>query len=331
MLRFIINRFLSLLLTITFVSIVVFIVIELPPGDFAESYVALKATSGEVVSQNDVNNMKRLYGLDKPIVERYLNWVKNILTKRDFGISFKYNRPVIDLIGERISFTTILALTTMFFTYIAAVPIGIYSAMKQYTIGDYIFTFVGYFGLSVPGFLFALVLLFISVNYIGTTVGGIFSPEFMNAPWSIARFVDLFKHIWVAAFVLAVEGTARIIRTVRATMLDEKGKLYVTAARARGVSGAKLLLKYPVRTALNPVVSTMGWELSSVISGAPIIAFVLSIPDMGPLFLDALLSQDMYLAGTLLIFISIITIIGTFLSDLLLAIMDPRIRMGASA
>lgn len=331
MLKFFIHRIFSLLLTMAFVSIVVFIVIELPPGDFAESYVALKATSGEVVSQNDVDNMKRLYGLDKPIMERYMNWVKNIVTKGDFGISFKYNRPVLDLIGERISFTTILALTAMFFTYIAAIPIGIYSAMKQYSIGDYIFTFVGYFGLSVPGFLLALVLLFISVNFVGTTVGGIFSPEFMDAPWSIARFVDLFKHIWVAAFVLAVAGTARIIRTVRATMLDEKGKLYVTAARARGVTGTKLLFKYPVRTALNPVVSTMGWELSRVISGAPIVAFVLSIPDMGPLFLDALLSQDMYLAGTLLIFISIITIIGTFLSDILLAVMDPRIRMGVSA
>ena len=331
MLNFIINRFFSLLLTIAFVSIVVFIVIELPPGDFAESYVALKATSGEVVSQNDIDNMKRLYGLDKSIVERYLNWVRNILTEGNFGISFKYNRPVIDLISERISFTAILALTAMFFTYIIAVPIGIYSAMKQYTIGDYIFTFVGYFGLSVPGFLLALVLLFVSVNFVGTTVGGMFSPEYMNAPWTFARFVDLFKHIWVAAFVLAISGTARIIRTVRATMLDEKSKLYVTAAKARGVSGAKLLLRYPVRTALNPIVSTMGWELSSVISGAPVVAFVLSIPDMGPLFLDALLSQDMYLAGTLLIFISIITIIGTFLSDLLLAIMDPRIRIGVSA
>ena len=323
MIKFILTKLATMVVTLFFVSIVVFIIIELPPGDFADNFAAEKASSGETLSEADVINMRERLGLNQSVYERYFKWIWGIVSRGDFGASFRYNRPVMMVIGERITFTTCLALLTIFFTYIIAIPIGIYSAMKQYTFGDYLFTFIGYLGLSIPSFLLALLLL-----YISTTIGGLFSPEFQNAPWSIARFVDMLKHIWVAAVVLSVAGTAKIIRTLRATLLDEKSKLYVTAAKARGVSGNSLLLKYPVRVAMNPIASTLGWELSHVISGSPIVAVVLSIPDMGPLYLTALLSQDMYLAGTLLIFMSLMTIIGTFVSDILLAILDPRIRLG---
>ena len=315
MIKYILTKLAIMLVTIFFVSIVVFIIIELPPGDFADNFAAEKASAGETLSQSDVENLKERYGLNQSVYERYFKWIWGIVSRGDFGTSFRYNRPVMMVIGERITFTTCLALLTILFTYLIAIPIGIYSAMRQYTLGDYAFTFVGY-------------LLYFSTKYTNTSIGGLFSPEFQNAPWSLARFVDMLKHIWVAAVVLAVAGTAKIIRTLRATLLDEKSKLYVTAAKARGVSGKTLLLKYPVRVAMNPIASTLGWELSAVISGSPIVAVVLSIPDMGPLYLTSLLSQDMYLAGTLLIFMSLMTIIGTFLSDILLAIMDPRIRLG---
>lgn len=328
MTKFIFKKILSLIITIICVSIVVFIIMELPPGDFADNYASRRASAGESVSQAEVDNLRARYGLDKPLYERYFLWVKGIVTKGDFGISFRYQSPVLYVIGERITFTTCLALLTIFFTYIIAIPIGVYSAMNQYSLGDYCFTFIGYLGLSIPSFLLALFLLYFSVNFTNTTVGGLFSPEYQDVSWSLGKFWDMLKHIWVAAIVLAVSGTAKIIRIVRATMLDEKSKLYVTAAKARGVSGNSLIMKYPVRAALNPVVSTLGWELANVISGAPVVAVVLSIPDMGPLYLNALLSQDMYLAGTLLIFMSLLTIIGTFISDILLTVMDPRIRLG---
>ncbi|MBO7048411.1 MAG: ABC transporter permease [Spirochaetia bacterium] len=328
MIKYILTKLATMLVTIFFVSIVVFIIIELPPGDFADNMAAERASAGETMTQDDVFNIRERYGLNQSVYERYFKWIWGIVSRGDFGTSFRYNRPVMMVIGERITFTTCLALLTILFTYLIAIPIGIYSAMRQYTLGDYAFTFVGYLGLSIPSFLLALLLLYFSTKYTNTTIGGLFSPEFQNAPWSLARFVDMLKHIWVAAVVLAVAGTAKIIRTLRATLLDEKSKLYVTAAKARGVSGKALLLKYPVRVAMNPIASTLGWELSAVISGSPIVAVVLSIPDMGPLYLTSLLSQDMYLAGTLLIFMSLMTIIGTFLSDILLAIMDPRIRLG---
>ncbi|MBO7430065.1 MAG: ABC transporter permease [Spirochaetia bacterium] len=328
MVNFILKKLLSTLITIFFVSIVVFIIIELPPGDFTDSFAAGRSDQGEVVSKAEIENMRALYGLDRPVHERYFKWIWGIISRGDFGISFRYKSPVLFVIGERISFTTYLALLTMLFTYLIAIPIGIYSAMRQYTLGDYFFTFAGYLGLSIPSFLLALLLLYFSTKYTHTTVGGLFSPEFKNAAWSMAKVVDMLKHIWVAAVVLAVAGTAKVIRTLRATLLDEKSKLYVTAAKARGVSGNSLIMKYPVRAAMNPIASTLGWELSYVISGSPIVAVVLSIPDMGPLYLTALLSQDMYLAGTLLIFMSLMTIIGTFISDILLAILDPRIRLG---
>lgn len=327
MLNFLGRRIASLIFTLLFVSIAVFFIIELPPGDYATRYVNMKRALGDSgFSAEEIENIRQLYGLDKPAPLRYVNWLLGMF-KGDFGLAFKYNLPVFEVIGERAGFTAILAFLSIFLTYGLAIPLGIFCAMHKYSPGDYFFSTIAYIGLAVPGFLLALMLLYFSVTVLGISVGGLFSPEYINAPWSWGRFMDFLSHIWVAATVLAIGGTARIIRTVRATMLDEKSKLYVVAARARGVSGTRLLLRYPVRSALNPVVSTIGWELSKLISGSMVVALVLAIPDMGPLLLDALLSQDMYLAGTLLLLISILTIIGTFISDILLAVMDPRIRL----
>lgn len=330
MLPFLAKRLGSLFVTLFFVTITIFFIIELPPGDYASRYVDLRRDAGDIATEEDVEAIRQFYGLDKPAHIRYLNWMKGIIFEGNFGIAFKYNMPVKEVIGERLGFTAILAFLALFLTYGIAIPTGVYTAMRQYSAGDYFFSFLGYFGLSVPPFLLALILLYFSVTVLGISVGGLFSAEYVNAPWSLGRLMDFLGHIWVPALVLSVSGTARIIRMVRATMLDEKGKLYVTAAVSRGISGSKLLMRYPVRSALNPIVSTMGWELSKVVSGAPIVALVLAVPDMGPLFLDALLSQDMFLAGTILIFISLLTIIGTFISDILLALMDPRIRLGRS-
>jgi peptide/nickel transport system permease protein len=272
--------------------------------------------------------LRTQFGLDRPVAERYWKWVSNIVLHGNFGISFQYQKPVTDVIGERILFTAILAISSLILTYGLAIPIGIYSAIRQYSIGDYLATIIGYIGLAIPSFMLALLLLYVNVMVFGSNVGGLFSPEYQSAPWSSARVIDLLKHLWVPALVLGMAGTAFQIRTVRATMLDEKNSLYVTAARAKGLPEWKLLAKYPVRVALNPVVSTIGWELTAIVSGAPIVALVLALPDTGPLFLNALLDQDMYLAGAMLLMLTTMTIIGTFLSDVLLAILDPRVRRG---
>jgi peptide/nickel transport system permease protein len=317
-----------MLVTLAFVSIVTFLVIELPPGDYAERYAFKLSTSGIKLTDEDIQGLRVRFGLDRPIWERYWNWVSGIIFHGDFGLSFQYQKPVTQVIGERILFTAILAFSTLILTYGLAIPIGVYSAIRQYSIGDYVFTVLGYIGLAIPSFLLALVLLYFSVKVLNMNVGGLFSPQFMEAPWTWARVLDMLKHLWIPAVVLGLSGTAFQIRTVRATLLDEKNLLYVTAARAKGLPEARLMIKYPIRVALNPVISTIGWELASIISGAPIVAMVLNLPDTGPLFLNSLLDQDMYLAGGMLLLLSTLTILGTFLSDLLLAAMDPRIRRG---
>ena len=328
MFKFILKRFTVMLVTLFLVSIIVFIVIKLPPGDYAERYAFKLSASGVNVNAAELSNLKHQFGLDKPSYIQYFVWIKNIITKGNFGVSFQYQKPVTEVIGERIVYTAILALVTLLITYGLAIPIGIFSAVKQYSLGDYLSTFMGYIGLGIPTFLMALVLLYVNVMVFGMNVGGLFSPEYANAAWSSAKAMDLLKHIWIPALVLGASGTAFQIRTIRATLLDEKNKLYVTAARAKGLSEFKTLMKYPVRVALNPTVSTIGWELSSIVSGAPIVALVLGLPDTGPLFLSSLLDQDMYLAGTMLLLMSVLTILGTLLSDILLAILDPRVRMG---
>jgi peptide/nickel transport system permease protein len=328
MIRFFIQRFITMVVTLAFVSIVTFIVIELPPGDYAERYAFKLSASGVKINEDDLQGLRIRFGLDRPISERYWKWIKNIVLHGDFGLSFQYQKPVTEVIGERILFTAILALTTLLFTYGLAIPIGVLSAIRQYSIGDYIATILGYIGLAIPSFMLALILLYITVKVFNMNVGGLFSPDYLYAPWSWNRFVDMLKHLWVPALVLGLSGTAFQIRTVRATLLDEKNLLYVTAARAKGMPEGRLLVKYPIRMALNPVFSTIGWELTSIISGAPIVALVLNLPDTGPLFLNSLLDQDMYLAGGMLLMLSALTIIGTFLSDLMLAAVDPRIRRG---
>ncbi len=331
MARFILQRTMTMILMLFLLSLVVFLVLELPPGDFAERYVHDLRQSGAQVTADQVQLYRHMLGLDRPWYIRYVNWMSGILMRFDFGWSLTYRMPVTQVIGDRLVFTVLLSVVTIALSYIIAIPLGIYSAMRQYSIGDYTFTVLGYLGMATPAFLFALILLYISVMYFNTSAGGVFSVEFQNQPWSLSKLVDFLKHMWMPVVVLWTSGAASTIRTMRATMLDEKNQLYVTVARAKGVPERKLIWKYPVRAALNPVVSTIGWELATIVSGSPITATVLSLPDIGPMFLKSLLNQDIYLSGTILLIYSALTIIGTFLSDILLAALDPRIRLTGGA
>lgn len=315
------------IVTLILVSIVAFILIELPPGDFVDSYAGKKTQGGDVISQEELMEMRIRLGLDKPVYVQYFKWTGALLGG-DMGFSWEYRRPVSEVLGERLPLTLILAFTTLFFTYLIALPMGIYSAIRQYSIGDHVTTIVGYIGLALPQFVFALILMYLGHLWFGTSVGGLYSLEFEQACWSYAKFIDLLAHIWIPVLVLGTAGTAFQMRTMRAVLLDEFNKMYVTSARASGLSEFKLLMKYPVRMALNPIVSTLGWELSNIISGAPIVGLVLSLPDTGPLFINALLNQDMYLAGAMILFYCTLVILGTLISDILLMIMDPRIRVG---
>ncbi len=328
MARYLIQRLIIMIVMLAMLSFIVFITIELPPGDYADRRALDLRSQGITVLEEDVINLRHQLGLDRPFLQRYWTWITNIVLRGNFGLSMTLHLPVTQVLGERVGLTMMLALATIIFTYGLAIPIGIYSAIRQYSVGDYFFTALGYLGMAVPSFMLALVLLYTSVVMLGSSVGGLFSPEYREAPWSLAKFVDLLGHLWVPAIVLAVAGTAFEIRTMRATMLDEKNKLYVTAARAKGLPEWKLLMKYPVRVAMNPIVSTIGWELTAIISGAPLVSFVLALPDTGPLFLRALLDQDIYLSGAILLMYATLTILGTFLSDILLAVLDPRIRYG---
>lgn len=328
MTKYLLQRFVIMIVMLAALSIIVFVTIELPPGDFADRRALELRSTGVLVTQEDVVALRHQLGLDRPWYQRYFTWVFNIVLHGNFGISFSKHQPVSVVLGQRVGLTVLLAVATIFFTYGLAIPIGIYSAMRQYSLGDYAATMLGYFGMATPSFMLALILLYFSVMVFNTSVGGLFSAQYAEAAWSWGKAVDLFRHLWVPALVLGLAGTAFEIRTMRATMLDEKNKLYVTAARARGLPEWKLLLKYPVRVALNPIASTIGWELTAIIAGAPLVSFVLALPDTGPLFLTALLDQDTYLSGAILLMYSALTILGTFLSDVLLALLDPRIRYG---
>ena len=327
MLRFVSQRLLGMALTLWLVSIVAFVVIQLPPGDFAEAYLTEKQQSGAVLTQEELTQMRQFLGTDRPWHEQYNTWFSNILFHWNFGHSFEWKHPVADVIGERLPFTLALAFATLGFMYLVALPIGIYSAVRQYSLADHTFSFLGYVGLATPNFLLALVLMFLGQQWFGQSVGGLFSPEYEEAPWSWAKFLDFLQHLWVPVVVLGTSGTAFLVRSMRALVLDELGKMYVVAARASGLSPLRLLLKYPVRMALNPIVATLGWRLTFVISGAPIVGVVMSLPDTGPLFLHSLLNQDMPLAGAMVFIYCALTIIGTVLSDVLLALLDPRIKM----
>ena len=318
-------------LTLAAVSVVAFVLIQLPPGDYADSYANKRQQAGAPVTQEELAEMRRRLGIDRPWYQQYGAWIAAIVLEGDMGYSWEWRRPVAEVIGERLPLTLLLAFSTLIFMYVVALPIGIYSAVRQYSVADHFFASVGYIGLATPNFLLALILMYLGQQWFGQSVGGLFSPEFQDAPWSWARAVDLMEHLWVPVVVLGTAGTAYLIRTMRAAVLDELDKMYVMSARAGGLSPMRLLLKYPVRMALNPIVATLGWRLTYVISGAPIVGVVMSLPDTGPLFLHALLNQDMYLAGGMVLIYCTLTIVGTFVSDLLLIVLDPRIRMEGQA
>ena len=322
---FILRRVIYMIPTVFLVSIVTFIIIQLPPGDYLDS---LAAEMGEAGVDNTavVEQLRAQYGLGQPIYVQYWKWMTGILLHGDFGISFEKNLPVTDVIWDRLGWTFAISILTLLFIWMVALPIGIYSAVRKYSVGDYIATFLGFVGLAVPNFLLALVMMYLAFKYFGQSVGGLVSPEYIGAPWTLAKFVDLMKHIWMPVFVVGTSGAAALIRIMRANLLDELYRPYVVTARAKGMSEFQLLMRYPVRVALNPFISTIGWILPTLVSGEIIVAVVMNLPTTGPLLLRALLVQDMYLAGSLILVVSLLTVIGTLISDVLLAWVDPRIR-----
>jgi len=324
--HFIVRRLLLLIPTLIVISITSFIVIQLPPGDYLTSYVVTLESQGQVVDQQVIEALRVQYGLGQPLYVQYWKWVSGMIHGR-FGQSLQWKAPVADLIWERVGLTVLLSLGSTVFIWLVAFPIGIYSAVRQYSPGDYFFTLISFVGLGIPDFLLALIVLWLAFSKFGVSVGGLFSNEFVRAPLSWARVVDLVKHAWVPMVVLGIGGTAGLIRTMRANLLDELNKPYVETARAKGLPEGRLLLKYPVRVALNPFVSTLGWTLPNLVSGSVIVSVVLSLPTTGPLLLTALQAQDMYLAGTILLMLSLLTVVGTLISDILLALLDPRIRV----
>ncbi len=326
MLQFILRRVVYTIPTLIMISIVSFVLIQLPPGDFLESYAATLSAQGEGINSDQLIALKAAYGLDEPIYVQYWKWISGILTRGDFGQSFEWRQPVSALLGERMWATLAITVSTLLFTWLLAIPIGVFSATNKYSKLDYLFTGISFIGLGIPGFMIALVLLWVTFNYFGVNLGGLFSPEYVNAPWSVSRFLDLLSHFWIPLVIVGIEGTAALIRTMRANLLDELSRPYVTAGRARGLDERTLIWEYPVRVALNPFVSTLGYALPGLISGATVISVVLNLPTHGPLLLRALQSQDMYLAGAFILLLGTLTIIGTLLSDIALAWIDPRIR-----
>ena len=326
MAKYILRRVLLMIPTLIVVSLIAFVIIQLPPGDFLTSRIAQLEAQGEVIHQQLVDDLRARYGLDKPIHVQYWRWISAIVLRGDFGYSFDWTAPVGTLVWARLGWTLAISLSSLVFIWVVAFPIGIYSAIRKYSAGDYIATFLGFIGLAIPDFLLALVLLYFSFKVLGQSVGGLFSPEYLDAPWSWGKVLDLLRHIWIPMIIIGMSGTASLIRIMRANLLDELRKPYVTTARAKGLTETKVILKYPVRIALNPFISTVGWMLPQLVSGATIVSIVLSLPTTGPLMLHALMTQDMFLAGAFILLLSSLTIVGTLISDILLALADPRIR-----
>jgi peptide/nickel transport system permease protein len=326
MLAYILRRLWIAIGTVWVISVVSFAIIQLPPGDYVTSYIAQLMATGTMVTQEEAENLRTLYGLNQPVYVQYAKWMWLVL-HGNFGVSMEWKRPVTEVIGDRLLLTALLAFTAVIFTWILAIPIGIYSAVRQYSVGDYAFTCMGFIGLAIPNFLLALVIMYLAFAYFGASVGGLFSTAYMDAPWSWARVQDLLKHLWIPAIILSTAGTAHLIRILRANLLDELRKPYVVTARAKGLSELRAILKYPVRVALNPFISTVGYTLPYLVSGSIIVSIVLSLPTVGPLLLKALLAQDMFLAGTIVLLLGVMTVIGTLISDILLVWIDPRIRL----
>ncbi|MCJ8323330.1 MAG: ABC transporter permease [Rhizobiales bacterium] len=324
MYTYIIHRILFMIVTVIILSILTFMIIQLPAGDFVTHLAAQFARSGQSFDQAQLDIIREQFGLNGTLVEQYLAWAGNVL-QGDLGWSFQFTRPVSEVIGERIGLTVVISLSTLLFTYLLAIPIGVYSATHQYSIGDNIVMFIGFIGLAIPSFLLALILMFVFLNA-GFSVGGLFSPEYLRAEWGPGKIWDLMKHLPLPIIIIGTAGTAGLIRVMRASLLDEIGKQYVITARAKGVHETKLLYKYPVRVALNPIASTIGWELPAIVSGGIIVELVLNLPTTGPMLFNALMNQDLFLASSSLLFLNMLTVIGTFLSDILLVTIDPRIR-----
>jgi len=326
MLAYIVRRSLLALITVVAISILSFVIIQLPPGDFVTTYIASMSAGGATVSEAEVEALREDYGLNRPMYVQYLKWV-GLMLQGNFGMAMEWNRPVKDVIGDRLALTVVVSVAAVIFTWALALPIGIYSAVRRYSLGDYVFTFIGFIGLAVPGFMLALVVMYVGFRYFNTNVGGLFSAELADAPWSAAKIKDMLVHLPIPAIVLGLSGTAQMIRIMRSNLLDELRKPYVMTARARGLTESRVVMKYPVRVALNPFVSTIGYLLPFIVSGSIIVSLVLSLPTVGPLLLKALIAQDMFLAGTIVLMLGLMTVIGTFISDLLLMWVDPRIRL----
>ncbi|HXF63032.1 MAG TPA: ABC transporter permease [Caldilineaceae bacterium] len=326
MVAYLIKRIFYGLLTVFAVSVLSFLIIQLPPGDYVTSYIASLEAQGDQVSAEEAAALREYFGLGQPVYVQYGKWIWQIL-HGNFGMSFQYRVPVTEVIGERLFLTILLALGTVVFVWVVAIPIGIYSAVRQYSLPDYVATFLGFTGLAVPDFLLALVLMYFAWDLYDFSIGGLFSPEYVSAPWSTGRVIDLLKHMIIPIIVLGTSGTASLIRITRANLLDELRKPYVITARAKGLSEWQLILKYPVRLALNPIISLTAYILPFLVSGSVIVSVVLSLPTVGPVLLRSLLSQDMFLAGAIILLIGVMTVIGTLLSDILLGIIDPRVRM----
>jgi len=327
MLGYLVHRLLIMIPTLLAISALTFIIIQLPPGDYLETYIAELESQGESVDPEKIQQLREQYNLDKPMIVQYLTWLGGLL-RGDMGYSFEYSQPVSAIVGDRLFLTFVVTLATVLFTYIVSFPIGVYSATRQYSWGDYGLTFLGFLGLATPNFLLALVLLYVFNRYFGVSIGGLMEPEFVDQPWSAAKLVSVIQHLVVPTIVIGTAGTAGMIRRLRANLLDELQKQYVVTGRAKGLPPRKLLLKYPLRMSLNPFIADIGNLLPHMISGAAIVSVVMSLPTNGPMLLQALRSQDMFLAGSFLMIEAVLIVVGVFISDLALAALDPRIRLG---
>lgn len=325
MISYFIRRFIKMLFIFFAISLIAFTIIQLPPGDYLNTYAINLQAQGEELSADEIENLRRAYGFGEPLLTQYTKWISNFVTG-DFGFSFSFQKPVSDVIESRMMITILVTLATTVFVWIASFAIGLYSAINQYSFGDYLFTFVGFIGLAIPNFVLALLIMWVASRYLDLPVGGLFSPEYITADWSWAKFVDLLKHLWVPLIVLGTAETAALIRVFRATLLDQLHQPYVETARAKGMPYGQTVIKYPVRIALVPFVATVGWTLPTLISGATITAIVLNLPMNGPVLLQSLLNQDMHLAASFIMLESALVLVGTLISDVLLAAMDPRIQ-----
>jgi peptide/nickel transport system permease protein len=328
MLKYFAQRTFISIFLILILSFVSFVLIDLPPGDYLTTYITNMQMSGRQIEEDEIARLVLMYDLDQPLVMRYFSWIEGIVVRGDFGRSFSWNRPVNDILRERLPLSASISVMTLLFVWAVAVPIGFYSARKQYSFLDYFFNVIGFIGLAVPEFLIALVLVWVIFQSTGIAITGLFSKEFETAAWSFAKMIDMLKHVWLPLIIIGLHGTASLIRILRGNLLDELNKQYVITARAKGLHEVVNLLKYPVRVAINPAISTIGWTLPGIVSGEILVSIVLNLETMGPILLGAVRSQDMYLAGSILMILSALTVIGTFLSDILLAVVDPRIRYG---